>query len=452
MAGLSDTGFTALRAADYIALAVGQFQALTGIDLSTRADSPLYLLISIVAGLLDGIGQAAQAVYDARTLGNATGTQLDNLGLINGVPRKAASYSTVTLTLKTTTSVPAGSLVSDSDGQRWVLTAHATLVTGTTTAGGATTLTSDYTTTQSYAGYQIRLTGGTGASSTWVTIVSNTIGVNAVFTVASWPGSSPDATTTWTLGLALVVAEPTATGPITGVAGTIATIVTPLSGWSAVTNVSDAVPGADIEGDAAYRVRIVSDRPNSGSRSPAALRATLGAIDGVTAAVVLSNPADATVTVSGVSMTAHSSAAIIWPDPVDDATKTAIFTAIYNHVAAGIANIGAVTGSVIDASGQSQAVAFGYASSVTVNVVSSVSLSTGYALADVEDTITGAVSAYLAGLTVGQSVYNLRVVQTIADALPLGIDSLTATLNGGSDVGINGNQIALLGTNTVVEV
>lgn len=69
---------------------------------------------------------------------------------------------------------------------------------GTASAASATTLTTTTTVLVNLAGYKIRLTGGTNAGQEAI-ILSNTIGANSVITVASWPGGTPDNTTTYTL-------------------------------------------------------------------------------------------------------------------------------------------------------------------------------------------------------------------------------------------------------------
>jgi hypothetical protein len=70
--------------------------------------------------------------------------------------------------------------------------------TGTASAGSSTTITTTLTTVLCLAGYSIRLTGGTGAGQIRK-ISSNTIGANAVFTVAEAWTTTPDATTTYEL-------------------------------------------------------------------------------------------------------------------------------------------------------------------------------------------------------------------------------------------------------------
>ncbi|WP_457832781.1 baseplate J/gp47 family protein, partial [Staphylococcus aureus] len=46
-----------------------------------------------------------------------------------------------------------------------------------------------------------------------------------------------------------------AIGAVSAPAGTITTINTPTRGWQSVTNPADAVPGAEVESDAALRSR-----------------------------------------------------------------------------------------------------------------------------------------------------------------------------------------------------
>ncbi|MGC8170052.1 baseplate J/gp47 family protein, partial [Salmonella enterica] len=56
-------------------------------------------------------------------------------------------------------------------------------------------------------------------------------------------------------GLITVTATCAAIGAVSAPAGTITTINTPTRGWQSVTNPADAVPGAEVESDAALRSR-----------------------------------------------------------------------------------------------------------------------------------------------------------------------------------------------------
>lgn len=68
--------------------------------------------------------------------------------------------------------------------------------TGTATAGGASTLTTNLTIPGSLDGYMIRITGGTGAGQE-ATIASNTYGANSVITVTAPWAVQPDNTSTY---------------------------------------------------------------------------------------------------------------------------------------------------------------------------------------------------------------------------------------------------------------
>lgn len=69
---------------------------------------------------------------------------------------------------------------------------------GTATAGGATTITTNLTIPRRLDGYKIRITGGAGAGQE-KTIASNTMGANAIITVDSAWSTNPDATSTYVL-------------------------------------------------------------------------------------------------------------------------------------------------------------------------------------------------------------------------------------------------------------
>ena len=68
--------------------------------------------------------------------------------------------------------------------------------TGTATAGGGSTLTTNLNIPGSLAGYKIRITGGTGAGQER-TILSNTFGANSIITVSAAWTTNPDATSVY---------------------------------------------------------------------------------------------------------------------------------------------------------------------------------------------------------------------------------------------------------------
>ena len=70
--------------------------------------------------------------------------------------------------------------------------------TGTASAGSSTSITTTTTVRVNLAGYKVRITGGTNAGQEAV-ITSNTVGANSVLSVASWPGGTPDNTSTYAI-------------------------------------------------------------------------------------------------------------------------------------------------------------------------------------------------------------------------------------------------------------
>ena len=75
---------------------------------------------------------------------------------------------------------------------------HPAGVSGTATAGTSTTLTTNQTIVRNLPGTRIRITGGTGAGQER-RIAYNTLGANSVITVDTAWGTTPDATSTYTI-------------------------------------------------------------------------------------------------------------------------------------------------------------------------------------------------------------------------------------------------------------
>jgi uncharacterized phage protein gp47/JayE len=109
-----------------------------------------------------------------------------------------------------------------------------------------------------------------------------------------------DATNRWTLRTAFtapgsgtydLVFESEKYGPIEALAGTVNTIVTPITGWTAAHNAADATLGNLTEKDPAMRIRRVDELRAQGNSTLAALEAALepSTVPGIKASVVLEN-------------------------------------------------------------------------------------------------------------------------------------------------------------------
>jgi uncharacterized phage protein gp47/JayE len=369
---LTSSGYEALRAADFLTEIRDAFEArLTALGLPADVDwdRDVFLgqITAVMATVLGDVSEATQSLYDAFTVDNAEGVALDNLCLIVGVTRLAATASTVTLTLSGTpgTLIPAGSTVEgggDDDAARWTTDADAVI-------GGGGTIT--------------------------------------------------------------VSATCTETGATVALIGAIDTIVTPVSGWTGVSNAAAASAGRDRETDAALRSRRQASLQISGGASANALRASLLTLDAVEAAVVVENDTDAVVVSGGLTLAPHSVAVVVYPDTLTSAEADEVAEVIYGHVPPGIYLNGAdEVKTVTDLGGGSQTVRFDYATALAVTVAVVTSRDTGYEVADVDDAIVDLIADYFASLGGGDAVRRLDLFALIATVE--GVNGCTLTLNGGS--------------------
>ncbi len=147
----------------------------------------------------------------------------------------------------------------------------------------------------------------------------------------------------------------TTSGPIEINAGTLTEIVTPVSGWSSVTNAADGDPGEAVETDTALRKRRILELQGAGNGSPDGIRADLLKVTGVEEALVLENRSD--VTTLGY-LPPHSLQAIVWDGSVPAAADLDIGKAIWRNRSAGIGMYGATDVTVVDALGVDQVVSF----------------------------------------------------------------------------------------------
>lgn len=388
---LTATGYTALRAADFIDTIRTAYETeLTALglpsDVDWERDVVLGILTAIMGVQLGNLSEATQALYDAFDPNNAVGVQLDSLSAIVGVTRLPASASSATVTL---TGTPG------------------TIIT---------------------AGSQVRGGSGDYTSAVWETADPFTIGGGGTVS-----------------GEVFAVLD----GPTTATSATITEIVTPIAGWTAVTNPAAAAVGNAQETDAELRVRRAESLQISAGRSIAALRASLLTLDGVLGVLVIDNPTDATVTTGSLVLAPHSVSVVVYPNTLTSTQAEAVAQAIYDQLSAGIESNG--TDEVFDVQGTDgsvKVIRFDYAGSTTVNVVATLVLDTGYVLADVQTAVEEAIEAYFDALVVGQSARRLELFGAIDDIT--GIVGLTLTMNGlSTDITPLINNKLVLGTNTV---
>jgi len=285
--GLHSTGFTIPTAAGIEGDIVADQRALIGADVETGAESIIGQLNGIVSERLRQTWEAIAAVYASMDPDQASGAALDARARLTGATRRAATYGTVTLSL--------------------------TLAAGVTVD----------------AGKQAQVPGST--TSVWTLLEA-----------ATNSGGSPATVT--------ARARCATAGRIVANSGTITGIATPVSGWTAVTNASDAAAGLDAETDAEFRVRRETELQAAGTSPLDAIRSAVAAVTGVVKVTVDENITDAT---GPTGIPPHSVEVV-----VQGGADADIAAAILGARAGGIGTYGTTTTTALDAGGVSRTVRF----------------------------------------------------------------------------------------------
>lgn len=129
-------------------------------------------------------------------------------------------------------------------------------------------------------------------------------------------------------------------GPIAAAAGTLTEIVTPVTGWTAVTNLSAATLGRLLETDAEFRARYNLLTTRLAAGFPSAIRARILEVEGVNRALVFDNDTNADEVRQGLTIPAHGILAV-----VQGGADAAVAAAIANS------KTGAATGGAVLESG-----------------------------------------------------------------------------------------------------
>lgn len=130
---IDDTGLHVPTYIDIRDKLIATFREIYGEDLYLGNDSQDYQMISSFASMLSDTNSLLQIVWNNHSPKTAVGTALSSLVKLNGIARKASSYSTCVLTLTGTAgTVITGGSVKDESGYIWSLPETVTL-TGATT-------------------------------------------------------------------------------------------------------------------------------------------------------------------------------------------------------------------------------------------------------------------------------------------------------------------------------
>ncbi len=344
--GVTTEGFVRETAAEIKAGLEAAHDSQFGRAVRKDARSVFGQLIGVQTGSFDTLWQLVEMVVWGRDPRRATGDQLEAICALFEVTRKAATYSTITLTLTgtATTVVAAGKIAQTSDGTaQYALTSPATIAAATAWAS-----------TTSVAQGVYRTTGGR----VYYAQLGGTTSSTAPTSTDAYPTTITDGTVTWIyIGqgdgvIADVAAQASVSGEVGGSAYQVNTIGTPVSGWSGVANITDAVVGSPIETDDALRVRLKASLHTAAGKAVIdSIRGALLALAAVDEAFVFENVENET---NSDGMPAHSVEAVV----TGSATSTDIGEALLEQVAAGIKTTGTSTVSIADSRGFSHSIKY----------------------------------------------------------------------------------------------
>ena len=200
------------------------------------------------------------------------------------------------------------------------------------------------------------------------------------------------------------------TGPISANSGTLTVIETTVAGWDSVTNPLDAIVGSDVEEDTDLKIRRIEEIATAGAATPAAIKASLLQVPGVTKAVVFINKTDIEDP-NGVPP--HSvNATVEGGDDQDIADD------LFSVVAGGIQTHGDVTLPVIDPEGFPQDTSFDRPDEVLIYVEFDLTIDSSQWPGDGEDQVEAAILAYGNSLDIGDNVIVYPSLLCSVDGIP----------------------------------
>lgn len=231
-------------------------------------------------------------------------------------------------------------------------------------------------------------------------------------------------TTVGSGGTAVIAVQTVEPGAAVSAVNGITQIVTPVAGWSAITASSVLSGGRDAEDDVTLYNRLTATR-NVTSAVEGAIRARLLAVEGVEAAIVLSNR---TMTTDANGTPPKALRCILSPNLTGNPlVEAAIAQAIFSTMPAGIepAGIGSTArlAQVVDAQGFLQDVRWEYVQGVPIIIeaaITVVAAETTLDAAQSKAAAEAALRAQLEALSVGQDV----VVAQLQGALFAGVPGL----------------------------
>lgn len=436
MAGLTEDGFTVKTIDEIIEEVSAVMRVRFGASIDLTDASIEGQIIRIMAEREAAIWEEMQKVHSSMDPDKATGSSLEAVSLFTGTYRRAASYSTVSLTFTGThgSSIPAGSRAAvTSTGDEFV-TVDSCGLTDLTAWANTTAFVVDDRVSNGGNSY-VCIEAGTSAGSGGPTTESDDITDGTVHWRFMGNGTA--------VGDALARADET--GGIVATSGDITTIVTPIGGLDSVINLLDADLGDDEMSDENLRQLREFELGLQGSTTERALRAEVGRVSGVFAVTVFTNR---TSLEDADGLPPHSVEVMVRGGDDD-----AIFQQVFDSVAAGVGTFGNQDGTAEDELGVEHDVSFSRPVEVPIYVDMTVVKDPDVYPADGDEQIKAAIVEYGDAQATGKNAVASRLVAAaftipgVLEATALIDDAPTPLTN--TTIPISSRQLAVFDTSRV---
>lgn len=209
-------------------------------------------------------------------------------------------------------------------------------------------------------------------------------------------------------GTQAVESEAEVAGNVIANTATITVIVTPVVGWSAVSNPAPASPGTEIDTDAQLRVRREDELSRAGSATVNAIRSDLLDVEDVISVNVFHNP---TNSVDTDGLPPHSVEAL-----VRGGTDQAVADALFDTVAAGIETFGSTTVVVVDTQGFSHNISFSRPVEIDMLIEVDIIIDTSQYPAGGDALIQNDVAFFINALPNGNDVFRSKLSVPVCNA------------------------------------
>lgn len=395
--GLTEAGFVAKTLEDIQGEYESDYQEGFGAGVNLEPESTNGQILGIQSERIAEIWEALLDLAAAMDPDQAEDVAQDSVAGLTGTIRDRPKFSkAVLLAVGTTgTVLIAGRVFSVvGSGVRFASNADATLTAGTAWVHSTVYAPGDIVTNSGNTYYNLE--GGLSAASGGPTGAGASVIDGANIWRYLGAGS----------GLAYVPVTAQVSGPKPALAWSITSIETAVSGLDFVTNLLDATLGADLETNAKLRLRREAELHSTGLAAVDAIRANLAQVAGVTQVFVFENTDP--VNTNGDGMPPNSVEAV-----VDGGDDEVVRAAVFAATGGGIKAHGTNVGTVIDASGVTQTVAFTRASQLLAYLAITLLTNSDFPDDGVAQVVAAIIAWATSNLEVGVDLYSSQLVTPI---------------------------------------